>query len=59
MDFLENHIIYEDMMEIYKRQADLSWLKNSTILITGAYGMLASYMVYFLIFLNVFLILDL
>ena len=45
-------IIEEDLKDIYRR--DISWdeLKNSTVLITGAYGMLASYMAYMLIYLN-------
>lgn len=46
------NIIDNDLNEIYER--DYSWdkLKKSNILITGAYGMLASYLVYFFIFLN-------
>ena len=52
MDFLKNSIIMEDMIEINKRQNGGTWLNNSTVLITGAYGMLASYLVYYLIFLN-------
>lgn len=50
-DFLKNNIILEDMQDIYSRNDDYSWLNDSSILVTGAYGMLASYLVYFLIFL--------
>lgn len=47
-----NKIIKEDLELIYK--SDLNWrkLKNSTVLVTGAYGLLASYMVYMLLYLN-------
>jgi len=50
--FLENNIIYEDLENIYRR--DIAWerLKNKTVLVTGAYGMLASYIVFMCIFLN-------
>lgn len=47
-----NKVIYEDMKQIYGRFADLNWLKNQSVFITGAYGMLASYLTFFLIFLN-------
>lgn len=40
------------MEEIYDRGVNWGWLQNKTVLITGAYGMLASYLVYFLIYLN-------
>lgn len=48
-----NAIIWEDMESMYSRNVEL-WapLKNKTVLITGAYGMLPSYMVYMLIYLN-------
>ncbi|MGN0161743.1 MAG: NAD-dependent epimerase/dehydratase family protein [Lachnospiraceae bacterium] len=48
-----NQIILEDMDEVYHRNPKL-WeeLNHKTVLITGAYGMLASYMVYLLIYLN-------
>lgn len=48
-----NKIIREDCERIYAERG-INWqsLNNSTVLITGAYGMLASYMVWFLIFLN-------
>ena len=50
-DFLRDSIIYEDMEAIFDA-GDYLLLKEKTILVTGAYGMLASYMVYFLIYLN-------
>ena len=50
-NFLENRIIKEDMDNLLYRQENCSWLKDKTVLITGAYGMLASYLVFFLIYL--------
>lgn len=48
-----NHkIIEQDMENIYKRNIPWERLKNKTVLITGAYGMLASYMVFMLMYLN-------
>ena len=47
-----NSIIKKDMEEVYHRSADWRNLFNKTILITGGYGMLASYATFFLIFLN-------
>ncbi len=47
-----NHIILEDMQEIYERDLDWAKLQDKTVLITGAYGMLASYLAFFLIYLN-------
>ena len=47
-----NRIIWDDMKQIEARSASWEWLKNKTVLITGAYGMIASYLVYFLIYLN-------
>lgn len=49
---MKNTVIYEDMEKIYDQGYGWNALKNSRILITGAYGMLASYMVYFFVFLN-------
>lgn len=49
--FLGN-IIEQDMKNIFKRNISYSTLKGKNILITGATGMLASYLVYFLIWLN-------
>lgn len=51
-DFIRNPIIYEDMCEIYNSRKDWSCLKERTIFISGAAGMLASYLTYYLIFLN-------
>lgn len=52
MKLYENSQILEDMDDIYKRNIDFSRLDNSTVMVTGAYGMLASELVYFLIYLN-------
>lgn len=51
-DFLKNPIIERDMEEIYARNYDWEAFHDSTVLVTGAYGMLASYIVYFLVFLR-------
>lgn len=51
-NFLENKIMREDMENIYKAFESWDWLNNKTIFVSGAYGMLASYCVYFLIYLN-------
>ncbi|MDR1688401.1 MAG: NAD-dependent epimerase/dehydratase family protein [Clostridiales bacterium] len=51
VDFLQSKIIYEDMERIFAK-GDYSPLRGKTVLISGAYGMLASYMVYFLLYLN-------
>lgn len=50
--FMNNSIIDADMEDIYNRGFDWNEFKNKTILITGATGMLASYVTYFFIFLN-------
>ena len=52
MTFLEDKIIKEDLDEIDQSNIDWSQLENQSILITGAYGMLASYLVYELIYQN-------
>lgn len=48
----QEKIILEDLKDIYG--CDIPWekLRDTEVLITGAYGMLASYMMYMLIFLN-------
>lgn len=56
---LENRIIKGDMEEIYSRNYDWSMFKGSSFLVTGAYGMLASYIVLFLVFLREFKSIDL
>lgn len=52
MQIFENSVIQGDMEDIYSR--DISWsdFEHSTVLITGAYGMLASYLTLFFIWLN-------
>lgn len=52
MTFWENKIIREDLEEIYSRNINWERLKGKAIFITGAYGMLASYMVFQCIYLN-------
>lgn len=47
-----NEIVQEDMKDIISRKADWEKLKNKTVLITGASGMLATYLVYTLMTLN-------
>lgn len=49
---LENNIVLEDLEEIYKREINWKRLDGKTILITGAYGMIASYIVFMCIYLN-------
>lgn len=48
----DNKIINDDMNNIYARNINWQMLDNKAVLITGAYGMLASYVVYFLCFIN-------
>lgn len=48
----QNKIIQEDMQEILK-DIEFNGLKDKTILITGATGMLATYLVYFFNYLNI------
>ncbi len=47
-----NKIIQADMEDIYSRNIDWNKLKDRTILLTGAYGMLASYITLFIDYLN-------
>lgn len=52
-DIFSNEIIYQDMQELYSGiEKDIQRLKNKTVLISGAYGLIARYLVLFLIFLN-------
>ncbi len=51
-DFLSSKVILADMDEIYSRNYDWNAFSGKTIYITGSYGMLASYIVYFLIYLR-------
>lgn len=50
--FMGSDVVGKDMQDIYSRNIDWTVLRQKTILITGATGMLASYLVYFLIYLN-------
>jgi nucleoside-diphosphate-sugar epimerase len=50
--FTSNRIVDGDMRDILSRRIDWRRFDNKTVAVTGAYGMLASYLVYFLIFLN-------
>lgn len=52
IDLLNKPIIKLDMEDIYSRNVPWKEFTNSTVLITGAYGMLASYLTYFFIWLN-------
>lgn len=51
-DFLKNSIIQEDMGEIYQSSASWKSLDGTGVYVTGATGMIASYLVMFLIWLN-------
>lgn len=51
-EIFENPIIRSDMEDIYSRNLPWDEFKNCTVLITGAYGMLASYLTFFFIWLN-------
>ena len=46
MDY-QNQIVREDMCELAKEHLPFEKLKGSSVLVTGASGMLATYMVYF------------
>lgn len=48
-----NKIVQEDLLDIYDSKLDFNKLDNKSILITGATGMLAVYIVYFLHYLNI------
>ena len=47
-----NSIIFEDLEKIYLNNSFWSDFKDKSVLITGGYGMIASYIVYMYIFLN-------
>ena len=51
-DIMADNIITADMEDIFQRDIPIQELCGKTILISGATGMLASYVVYFLIWLN-------
>lgn len=48
-----NTIVQEDMKDIYDEEILFDKLKNKVVLITGATGMLATYIIYFLHYLNI------
>lgn len=47
-----SQVVCEDMENIYNRNIEWTRLYKKSILVTGATGMLASYLVYFFIYLN-------
>lgn len=47
-----NHIIREDLKNIYSQDIDWSAFDGKSVLVTGAYGMLASYLIYMLVYLR-------
>lgn len=51
MSILDNPVISNDMEDIYSREIEWRKFENKTVLITGAYGMIASYLVYFFSYL--------
>lgn len=52
MTLYENKIVQNDLSEIVKNIKNIEDLKNSSVLITGATGMLATYITYTLMYLN-------
>lgn len=53
-DIFTYEVIAKDMQNIFNRDIDINKLYDSTVLISGATGMLASYFVIYLIWLNEF-----
>lgn len=51
-DFLENSVIMEDMAYIESARDNWLELKNKSVYITGASGMIASYLAMFFVYLN-------
>lgn len=49
---MKNDVIWEDIEDIYSRNIDWEQFRNCSVLITGSSGMLASYLVFMLIYLN-------
>lgn len=49
---MDKNIVRQDLENIYRRDIDWELLRGKTVLVTGAYGMLASYMVFFLMYLS-------
>lgn len=52
MSLYENKIVQKDLSEIIQNIKNVEMLKNASVLITGATGMIATYMVYTLLRLN-------
>lgn len=51
-DNMYNKLLEYDMEDIFSRNVDWNLLDKKSILLTGAYGMLASYIVYFLLYIK-------
>lgn len=49
---IDSHIIKEDMEDIFNRNLNWRNLDEKTVYISGAYGMIASYIVYFLCYIS-------
>lgn len=49
---LYDTVIHEDMQYIYDHPLEWTRLSNCNVLVTGANGMIASYLIYYFIFLN-------
>ena len=47
-----NEVIMDDIEQIIKREINFNWLKNRNVLISGANGLIASYLVNTLLYLN-------
>jgi len=54
--YFKSNIIYEDIQNINKNVSNKSIFEDSKILITGANGMIASYLVYFFCYINDFIL---
>lgn len=52
MNPLKNSVIKTDMENVFQRNIDWSVFSGKTVLVTGAYGMLASYLCLFFSYLN-------
>ena len=49
---MKDDIVLQDMKDIYGRNIEWDQFRDKTVLVTGPNGMLASYVMYLLIFLN-------
>lgn len=47
-----NKIIIEDLENIYNRDIDWEKFRNAAVLITGANGLIATYLIYMFLYLN-------